>query len=472
MKNNLIIQQFNDCFAFVLGRETKIALYELESVLRRFGICFDILSLLENIVVIKVDQKSNIKNKILNIMEALGGTIKIYQISNIKYQISEKELLISNKISNIQGAITDLLIRQTAGSQRPSGTLNFSISDYSGEYNAKQLNEMGIKVKIQARKTRPVRFIAGKEAVLSSAASYHKIYKTGGEEIGIFRITNNQFSITNEIPKTKFLMPNEMSNDQKNLSLEINNLDLPATLVIDPFCGSGNILMEAKMLGCEIMGSDLSEKAIEDTKANLQWLSQKLKVKSQNLPTGKQSNQSQIVSENINFQYQVTNEMTKTKSKGDVIARDEVIFNNSTIQHFKNDFVFKADATRADFVNELKNRRTEKQKNIVLVTEPYLGKPKKIKYKKEKIKDEIIGLKYLYLGFFNNIKLLATSYSLLAITFVFPVISTSDAGEISLYEECVDELAEMGYNPQCTLRYGRDYQVVKRQIAVITLEKS
>jgi len=135
-------------------------------------------------------------------------------------------------------------------------------------------------------------------------------------------------------------------------------------------------------------------------------------------------------------------------------------------------FVFKADATSADFIRELKNRRTKEQKNIVVVTEPYLGKPKKFKDQKSKIKDEITELKSLYLSFFNNLKLLSTHYSLLAITFVFPIIETLDAGEISLYNECVDELRQMGYNPQCTLRYGRDYQVVKRQIVVITMEKS
>jgi len=41
----------------------------------------------------------------------------------------------------------------------------------------------------------------------------------------------------------------------------------------DPFCGSGTILMEAALLGCtQIVGSDLSEKAVADTERNMRWL--------------------------------------------------------------------------------------------------------------------------------------------------------------------------------------------------------
>lgn len=44
-----------------------------------------------------------------------------------------------------------------------------------------------------------------------------------------------------------------------------------ATL-LDPFCGSGTVLMEAARLGYQrLIGVDISERAIEDARANLQW---------------------------------------------------------------------------------------------------------------------------------------------------------------------------------------------------------
>jgi tRNA G10 N-methylase Trm11 len=46
-----------------------------------------------------------------------------------------------------------------------------------------------------------------------------------------------------------------------------------ATTILDPFCGSGTILMEAALMGIKnLIGSDISEKAISDTKNNLVWL--------------------------------------------------------------------------------------------------------------------------------------------------------------------------------------------------------
>ncbi len=45
--------------------------------------------------------------------------------------------------------------------------------------------------------------------------------------------------------------------------------------ILDPFCGSGTVLGEALLLGYNhIVGSDLSQKAIDDSKKNLPWLQQ------------------------------------------------------------------------------------------------------------------------------------------------------------------------------------------------------
>ncbi len=43
--------------------------------------------------------------------------------------------------------------------------------------------------------------------------------------------------------------------------------------ILDPFCGSGTVINEAMTLGFKnIFGSDLSEKAIDDTKKNIDWM--------------------------------------------------------------------------------------------------------------------------------------------------------------------------------------------------------
>ena len=44
----------------------------------------------------------------------------------------------------------------------------------------------------------------------------------------------------------------------------------PADTILDPFCGSGTILTEAMLMGYQdLVGSDVSSKAIEDTGKNI-----------------------------------------------------------------------------------------------------------------------------------------------------------------------------------------------------------
>jgi tRNA G10 N-methylase Trm11 len=47
-------------------------------------------------------------------------------------------------------------------------------------------------------------------------------------------------------------------------------------ILFDPFCGSGTVLTEAILLGFKtIVGSDSSEQAIQDTKKNIEWITEK-----------------------------------------------------------------------------------------------------------------------------------------------------------------------------------------------------
>jgi tRNA G10 N-methylase Trm11 len=51
----------------------------------------------------------------------------------------------------------------------------------------------------------------------------------------------------------------------------------PEDALLDPFCGSGTIISEALALNFkEIIGTDISEKAVEDTKKNIEWLKNKM----------------------------------------------------------------------------------------------------------------------------------------------------------------------------------------------------
>jgi len=67
------------------------------------------------------------------------------------------------------------------------------------------------------------------------------------------------------------MLPPKLAKMLVNLAQATTN-----SLIIDPFCGSGTVLQEARLLGYKnIFGSDNNPRAIEDSKNNLTWLEQK-----------------------------------------------------------------------------------------------------------------------------------------------------------------------------------------------------
>ena len=45
----------------------------------------------------------------------------------------------------------------------------------------------------------------------------------------------------------------------------------PPSMIVDPFCGTGGIAIEASLLGLEVLASDLDSRMVEGTKSNLDW---------------------------------------------------------------------------------------------------------------------------------------------------------------------------------------------------------
>lgn len=58
------------------------------------------------------------------------------------------------------------------------------------------------------------------------------------------------------------------------------NLAAPeeGTVIYDPFCGSGTVLQEALLMGFDTAGTDISEKAVRDSRTNLEWLEKNYKI--------------------------------------------------------------------------------------------------------------------------------------------------------------------------------------------------
>ncbi|MFA7254276.1 MAG: hypothetical protein WC107_07055 [Patescibacteria group bacterium] len=443
-------------YAFILGRERDLCLAELNAVLDRFCFCNpersrtgDITSVRENTVFINIAQNSDLSVGML--AEILGGTTKIFEIVG---DLNHYERVIS----------ATLLEKGKAG-----GKIDFGISSFNPSFSMKKINEIGINIKKSLKGQLSCRFVALREGTeLSTILSLKEKLIGKGAEFGFFgksigilvglsnpiewstrdyekpagdkysgmlppklariminlalgaskKNNNSEFLISNQSPSPSVQNP-------EGLTLEILNSSL-RPLVVDSFCGSGNVLMEALMLGCDVFGSDNSEKAAKDAKANVQWLLQ-----------------------NPNYKIQIINKNPNPKIQ-----------------------IQELDATSEELIRNLK-LEIRNYDDILVVCEPYLGEPKKFKPSENSARGEYRKIEELYLKFFNNFTnfINLTNFRLpVVFCMVFPLVELENGKQYSLYRESVDEIAKIGYTElQQPLIYGREYQVVKREIALLKL---
>ena len=402
-----MIENENQKFAFVLGRERDLCLFELKSVLGLFGFDFGIISLTDNAVFINTTAT---EKQIANLAPILGGTIKIFKI------ISEA--------GDMEGEMSSYIENNLA----ENGKITFGLSVFDPErlnFTLRMANQVGFEVKRKIKnKGISSRFIELREGLqVPNIISLKEKLIEKGVEFGLFTIgLGVMIGMSNPLEwsrrdydkpagdKYSGMLPPKLARMMINIALSQSNDKMEKTILIDPFCGSGNILLESMVLGLDFIGSDSSEKAVKDSQSNCEWLRRDIESK--------------------------------------LDCRVEV-----------------GDATSFDFSKILDNT-----KSTIVVTEPYLGEPKKFKPTLNAARGEYRKVKELYMSFLNNLQRIKKADKKIIICMVFPIVETVEGERYSLYQESVDEMRKIGYSVLVKpLIYGRDYQVVKRQIALLSL---
>lgn len=195
----------------------------------------------------------------LSVLPKLGGTMKVAtQVA----QIPQKELM-SQLISLIEN----------------SENKNIALTDYLGLDLGKAVFHE-IKSKVQ----RSIRFVAmdTNPHELVMLAHQHVL------ELNILPVPDSIDQVT--LAKTTWIYDAEdwVSRDRSKPYRDIKRGMLPPKLariianlatsgksgltLADPFCGTGTVLMEGLMLGCNVIGSDTNEEAIKGAKSNLEWI--------------------------------------------------------------------------------------------------------------------------------------------------------------------------------------------------------
>ncbi len=245
---------------FVLGRESLIAAAEIDAVLSVKNYDY-------SLPILKTDVKFDAKN----LIGRLGGTIKIAE--EIADNVSTDEM--KEKI------ILEL--------KKVEGKINFGLSFYNTEITLKEIKDLGLEIKKKLKNEGlSIRYVENKEPALSSVAVAMNGLTTRGREFLIEK-KDNLFSIA----KTDAVQPFEQFSARDfgrpgrddlsgmlppKLAMILINLSQTQlnSILLDPFCGSGTIISEALLLNYKnLIGSDISEKAVADTKLNIEWVANK-----------------------------------------------------------------------------------------------------------------------------------------------------------------------------------------------------
>lgn len=253
-------------YAFFLGNTPALSLAELSAVSARLEVDVKILRWSKEAALGETASNVNIDP----LFRALAGLVKIAEITKA-----------------VPGVLTPAHIRSMLPST--GRKLFFGLSAYALEPGAKDLDcrKLGLGVKrLLNEEERSARFVTSREDTLSSVViNTNKLLSERGAEIVVLSLRNGAY-----LGRTLAVQPYEEYAQRdcgrpardakvgmlppKIARMMVNLAQLgPGEILLDPFCGSGTVLQEAALLGVDhLWGSDRDKKAVERTRANLEWL--------------------------------------------------------------------------------------------------------------------------------------------------------------------------------------------------------
>lgn len=167
----------------------------------------------------------------------------------------------------------------------PEGKITLGLSDYSTKTSLKSVKTEALKLKqILSRHGRSVRVVENQNPVLSTATSLHNGLSGKNErKVELIKVEKDWYRVigVQDIDAYTKRDQNRPKRDAKvgmlppKLAQILINLCgplKPDATVLDPFCGTGVVLQEALLMGYTAYGTDLSERMVEYTEKNLEWL--------------------------------------------------------------------------------------------------------------------------------------------------------------------------------------------------------
>lgn len=175
--------------------------------------------------------------------------------------------------------------------------ITLGISVYGFEVDHRQVQHVGITIKKQLRSANvSLRLIPNADSAHNTAVSHHNKLGLSPNKIEllIVRADSGKVIVAESIgsqnitaiaardqarPKTDTfvgMLPPKLARMMVNMAVGDLAPSTPNPFrVLDPFCGTGVVLQESLLLGYAAYGSDLSDKMVDYSRQNLNWLQNK-----------------------------------------------------------------------------------------------------------------------------------------------------------------------------------------------------
>lgn len=257
-------------YFFEAGTFPELSYTELLAVLESFGFSKDVVTRFGSSIFLVKDEKID-DTFVKNIFDRLGGSVRVGEI-----------------VEDIDNFYTTTNQEGVSG-QESSKKIIFGISILGNSHkeDSRFLKKLANSIKkglkeygISSRFVLP----QGRDSSLNAAQVIRNQILQKGFELNILRQGNEEiYGRTIKIQDLEGFVSRDMNKPEtdtemgtlppKLARMMVNFTAQNSGTLWDPFCGSGTIPMEAAMLGFNFLASDINPQAVNDTDANVRWLS-------------------------------------------------------------------------------------------------------------------------------------------------------------------------------------------------------
>lgn len=244
-------------YAFQLGRSPLLGQAELHAIFRKPPITSDDLIVIYELPAFDAQA----------FLDQLGGVIRIMEVERISQDVV---------LWHWQNMVRDY-------SQEAGRKISFGISQFGGSLGFSQELALLLKKSLKEEKL-SLRAIMKPEMILPAATVLHNDLLSDGMELVSMQVVGQYFAgktvAIQQIDEYTLRDMERPARDMKRGMLPpklaqvmLNIAQVPSGgTVLDPFCGTGTLLMESMLQGYKTLGSDDDATAVRDSLQNIAWL--------------------------------------------------------------------------------------------------------------------------------------------------------------------------------------------------------